>query len=219
MKRMVQFLAAILLASLVGACISTSTASYTAPSHRNSSLKSKRVLVMYNDRNIGLRRAAETAMVAALRKNGVNADNSMDLLPPGKLWHRRDVQAAAQSVRHKYEYFFAMGGALGVDKSYVPPTYVPGQSSSQVNVIGNTAYVTTTTTPGYTIGGGVVHLPRGRFAAWLHKFEDLRTDGKSSPAVWKSQTGAGGSRGVDFIELTKRAVSETMQQLKKDGLL
>jgi hypothetical protein len=135
----------------------------------------------------------------------------MDIVPPTQNLSRED--AAAQLISTGYEtvlVFFEAGKSA--TETYVPPTYHPGTSNSTVNVIGNTAYVNTYTSPGRTTGGYSISKPISAYkAALLHA--------QSGDVVWQAELSSRGSAFDDYKSLAKSAASTAISDLSTVGLL
>lgn len=202
-----RILLGLLGALLVGACVRADATSYTDPAAHTGQVY-ERVLVMAAGLPLDQAQAVEGAAVEAL---GPGAIPSMSAIP---LSVRENEEAFAAALEQ-----LAPDAALviyGIDAteivSQMPTTYWPGQTYGTVSVIGNSAYVNTYTTPGYTTGGGAVVVPRATFGAKV-------LDGETGATVWQANVNTRGSAFDDFVGLARGAAREAVAQARADGVL
>ena len=96
-------------------------------------------------------------------------------------------------------------------ESYIPPTFHPGQTTTEVNQIGNMAYATTYTSPGYTTGGYAVS------SSILNTLSTL-VDLKNGREIWRGEGSSSGDE-ISSINLILSAGEAAIGDLEQKGLI
>lgn len=208
---------ALVLFAFLSACVASNSVS-----HRNQSIapgtKYKKIMVVGLIYDLGARKSAEAAFVSRLRRYRVEAVSSLNHFAPSERVRRYRVKQIADT--HGYDAILYFRPTLrGRQARYIPPSYVPGTTNTKVNIIGDTAYVTTTRTPGYITGGHNVYLPWANYSAQLYDARSMREDGGRNTAAWLGRSNTGGSASVSFRKLRARAVSDIVKLMAKDGVI
>lgn len=194
---------------ILAGCAQTKMTSFTDPSRKDAP-KYLAAMVMGAGMGLEERQIAESEVVKDFAKYGKKAIRSVDVVPPTGTFSTAEQLDRIKNAEVDSVLIIALAGRDEVAQ-YIPPTYVPGQTTTTVNVIGNTAYATSNTTPGYTIGGGVVKKPRANYTVALY-------DAKSGQRVWIAEAASRGNAFASFNDLTVSASGEAVEKLFSDGL-
>lgn len=197
-------------ALVLAGCVQTDVSSFSDPANQPN-LSFKSILVVGAGMTLDERQLAEKTLTKKLLERGVTPISGMKWLPPTRDYSAQEEAEQIAKSGAEALLILALGDKDTVEV-YIPPTYHPGTTTSRVSVIGNTAYVTSTTSPGYTTGGGTVSKPRSTYKAALY---DLTTGNK----VWVADLSSRGAAVVKFSALTISASNSTIEKLVEDGLI
>jgi hypothetical protein len=203
---------ALLLCLLLTACVSTNVASQRLPAAHPDLQPFQSLLVFNSGMSLANAQRVENVMLEDLSKLGVTVYKGTNYLP---------YDAPAKDVVDVAEQLRVDGVLLVVErtskyiKSYVPPSYTPGTTSTKVQDLGDEILVTTTTTPGTYIGGYNTYSPFGLFAAHLFNFRDEGGSGK----VWLADINSGGNADATLDQVFEDVARETVKKLQADGMV
>ena len=199
----------VLAVLFVSGCVRTTVSSFTDPKFAGRSSFNS-VMVLGGEANLEQRKLSEAALYEALGTKGVRVEKSLSWLPPTRNY--TPEQMAAEIKRSGVATLLIVtASSKDVTESYVPPTYVPGQTYGTVNVIGNTAYMNTYTTPGYTYGGYTISKPQGTYRATLLSVATGET-------IWQADLSSRGNAFSTFEDLAISASKKTAAKLIEDGI-
>jgi hypothetical protein len=199
----------LILALAIAGCAQTDVYGYKDPKFASHRFQS--VIVYAPNMSLQEREIVETTAVTDLNSRGVSAIGSMAIVPPTRNLSQEDSAKALIESGYEGVLVFSEAGKSATE-TYVPPTYHPGSSTSSVNVVGNTAYVNTYTSPGYTTGGYSISKPISAYAAALLYM-------KSGEMAWQAELSSRGSAFDDYESLAKSAARTAVSELSSVGLL
>lgn len=197
------------LVLLVAACVITKTTSFVDPAYRNAPAYRSVIVVAVG---MGLEDSikAENELSTAFGARGVTVYRGIDLVPPTRNLSDAERATIFESSGAEAVLIFATRSE-SVNQSYVPPTYHPGTSTSYVSFIGNTAYVSTSTSPGFTTGGYTISKPRATHVAHV-------IDIPTGETVWKGEAKSRGSAFASFDDLMASAGKQFAERLREDRI-
>lgn len=201
---------ALMLAGLLAGCVRTQMSTYRDPNY-SSGYRLGKVLVVAAELPLAERQSVESRFVEELGKVRIQAVRGMDLLPITRHHTTEQIQEvlASNSID---SVLMMVGYTKSTDTSYVPPTYHSGQTSGTVSYVGNTAYLQTYTSPGYTTGGYSVRKPRFSYKINLH---DTQTGG----IVWTASAEAQGNAFTNPEDFGKSSAAATITKFVEEGLV
>ena len=208
MKKLVTLVCCLLLA----ACVNTEIASQRLPAAR-ADLQPFRSLFIFNaGMTLANTQRVENVMAEELTKLGVTTYKGTNYLAYDA--PANEVAAIADRLRVDGVLLLVERNSKYI-KSYVPPSYTPGTTSTNVQDLGDEILVTTTTTPGTYTGGYNVYSPYGSFAAHLFNFRSTGGSGK----VWLADISSGGSTDATLEQVFDDVGRETVKKLQADGMV
>ncbi|MDB5491319.1 MAG: hypothetical protein JWO78_1168 [Micavibrio sp.] len=208
MKRMILALC-LMGAAVLAACAPTTQttgASFTDPAYRGQRFAS--LVVEADKAGLQERQAIENGTAQALRKSGVNARTSLELLPPTREYSDSAVrqalgQTGAQGVIE------IIPAAKQIRERYFPPTYHAGIAHGRYGTGfgGGMMFGPGFYDPGYT-----VDEPRVTYNVTLYAVPGYRK-------VWTGEFRTDGSGGMDYGDVGSHFGSALVQRLQQDGLI
>lgn len=193
------------------ACTTTDTTGYVDPAYRNGEFQTKKVVVRVDGGTLEETDLAETAYAKKFSELGVDAIRYIDIVPPTRNYSDKKSIQIVKNTGADSLFVTYIGGKSEVE-SYVPPTYHPGTTTSSVNYVGNTAYVNTQTSPGYTTGGYSTSSPIMTSSSFL-------IDLKNGNNIWKADGFSSGYELSSFSDLAVSAGKSAINDLKAKGLI
>lgn len=207
---MKNFLVLTMLFALTG-CVTTKTTGFVDPEYKENAYQISSVIVRAEGATLEEAQLAEQRLVEKFNELGVHATKFMDIVPPTRNY--KDEKIARLLVKSGADSVFTVYVAdKATIESYVPPTYHPGTSTSYVNTIGNTAYVNTYTSPGYTSGGYSISKPS------MLTFSSL-VDLSNGNNIWQAEGESNGSAFASFSDLVVSAGLDAIADMKDKGLI
>ncbi|MCR9176153.1 MAG: hypothetical protein NXI19_09165 [Alphaproteobacteria bacterium] len=207
---MVKILSSFALVLLVTACVRTNLTSYTDP-QIPPTFQLGKTMVFAGSMPLAERIPVESKFVELLDAEGIEAVRGVDIIPPTQKMSKEQIAQTLMDSEIDQTIVFS-GYQKSLDSQYVPQTYTPGTSYSTVNVYGNTGYITTNTTPGYTTGGYTIKKPRFSYDINLH-------DARSGAILWTASADARGNAFADADGFAHSTAASTITKLKNDGLI
>lgn len=197
---------------LLAGCVSAKTTGFVDPDYRDRGYEVSKVVVQINGATMEETQLAEQKLSEKFNTHSVTAIKFTDIVPPTRDYSPEQV---ADLIRKTgADSLFSISISKDTVESYVPVTYHPGITTSEVNTYGNHSYVSTYTTPGYTSGGYSTSSP---IMASLSSLTDL----KESREVWRAegQASGGGWSGSAFPDLLIRIGTDAINDLAEKGIL
>ena len=184
---MKKFLLLSLCVALIG-CAETDMTGFVDPQYRN--YQASHVVVRVKGAKLDNTFSAEKEFAEQLSAHHVKVTKFTDIIPPTRSYSPTQEAAILKKTGADSLLTVEITGK-DMRESYIPPTFHPGQTTTQVNQIGNMAYATTYTSPGYTTGGYAVS------SSVLNTFSTL-VDLKNGREIWR---GEGSSSGDEISSL------------------
>ena len=194
-------------AVLVG-CASTEMTGFVDPQYTN--YQASHVVVRVKGAKLDNTFSAEKGFAEQLVAHHVKVTKFTDIIPP-----TRNYSPAQQAslLRKTGADSLLTVEITGKDtrESYIPPTFYPGQTTTQVNQIGNMAYATTYTSPGYTTGGYAVS------SSVLNTLSTL-IDLKNGREIWRGEGSSSGDE-ISSINLLLSAGEAAIDDLSAKAII
>ena len=187
---------------LLTACVRTNLDSINDAA--NTKTISRTLVVAYG-MDIGERKDVENSLVESLIEKDVNAFSSINIFPPLRDYSDEEFSEKINSLLIDSILFFEVTGK-SVSTAYLPPQYHAGTSHSTVNVVGNTAHVTTTQNPSYTTGGGTIEKPVGSYSMRVNLLPDNNT-------IWMANGDSEGSAFHSYSSVSVEVAKEVVNML------
>ncbi len=193
---------------LLAACVSTELSSQTDPDFRGAAFK--RVLIIAEFRDLGLRQTAEKKFVHEVREAGGFALTGSMLLPAGRPHSAEDIQRACR--KHKLDAFAVISAtAAGTTDHYVPPTWqTEGTAHETTDAQGKTTRTETSST--VQTGGYTFQTEWAQFSAALH-------DATSGRLAWTATATSKGNRFTKTKDIAKSIGGKVALSMLTDGIL
>lgn len=203
----------IILILFLSGCVTTKATGFIDPEYKKKGYQVSKVVVRIKNATLEETQIAEQMLAEKFNSHGVAVVKFTEIAPPTRNFTpKEEAKLLKKSGADSVFIIYAGNEGRGIAETYVPLTYHPGQTRSQVNVIGNTSYVQTHTTPGYTTGGYSVSQP---VMACLVSLIDL----KNGNQIWKAETISDGGSDNSFSDLIVSAGESAMEDMKAKGLL
>jgi hypothetical protein len=199
----------VILALALAGCVSTTTTGFVDPQYRSYKVSS--VVVRAKGATMEEAFAAEQKFAEKFDAHNIKVIKFTDLAPPTRNYTveqeaRLLKKSGADSIFTVY-----VAGRDSIER-YVPPTYHAGQTTSYVNKIGNIAYVSTYTTPGYTTGGYSTSKP---IMAIFSSLIDLRNGNN----IWQAEGRSSGGESSSYLDLLLDAGDSAIEDIINKGLI
>ena len=190
------------------ACASTRTFGYLDPDYQNN-YKVTQVIVSF--KGVGLDEVFqfENKIIQRLSVYNVKGIRYTAIIPPTKNY--TDDEWGVKIKESGADALLTISIARDSVTSYVPQTYHSGSTTNKVNTVGNTSYVSTTTSPGYTTGGYELSAP---ITFTISSLIDI----KNGNTVWKAETSGSGSEFSTFSELLELTLDDIVIDMNDKGL-
>ena len=190
------------------ACASTRTFGYLDPDYQNN-YKVTQVIVSF--KGVGLDEVFqfENKIIQRLSVYNVKGIRYTAIIPPTKNY--TDDEWGVKIKESGADALLTISIARDSVTSYVPQTYHSGSTTNKVNTVGNTSYVSTTTSPGYTTGGYELSAP---ITFTISSLVDI----KNGNTVWKAETSGSGSEFSTFSELLELTLDDIVIDMNDKGL-
>jgi hypothetical protein len=153
---------------------------------------------------------AEKQFAEQLAAHHVKVTKYSDLIPPTRSYSPSQETALLRKTGADSLLTIEITGK-DTRESYIPPTFHPGQTTTQINQIGNTAYATTYTSPGYTTGGYAVS------SSVLNTLSTL-VDLKNGREIWRGEGRSSGDE-ISSINLILSAGGAAIEDLSEKGIV
>ncbi len=202
-----RILIAFAFTAILAGCADTNVTSVSNLSVRQDQ-PFKRLLISATKMPLDEALAVEKALAKKLNASGTFAIRKMAVLPPTEKYTNAQVAKVMRSYNLDGILIISLGNK-STQVNYVPPTYHPGTSTGTVKFIGNTAYVNTSTTPGYTTGGYSISKPQALYSASLYDY-------RSGKRVWLATGKSRGNAFADYKDLGASMATETVDKLISD---
>lgn len=189
-------------------CASTDMTGFVDPQYKN--YHASHVVVRVKGASLDNTFKAEQEFAKQLTAHNIKATAFTNLIPPTRSYS--PSQEAALLRKTGADSFLTVA-ITGTDskETYIPPTFHPGQTTTQINQIGNMAYASTYTAPGYTTGGYAV-------SSSVLKTLSTLVDLKKGREIWR---GEGSSTGDEesSLNLVLSAGEAAIGDLGEKGIL
>lgn len=200
-------------AVLLAGCVTTNTTGYVDPDYRKSGYEVSKVVIQVTGATMEETQIAEQKLSEKFNAHNVETIKYTDIVPPTRNYSDQKIVSLINKTGA--DSLFSISIGKDIVESYVPATYHPGTTTSQVNTVGNYSYVTTSTSPGYTTGGYSTSSP---VMASLSNLVDL----KKRREVWRAEGQASGDNSwtsISFADLLVSIGSDAIDDLVEKGLL
>lgn len=204
---MKKFLLLSLCAALVG-CAETDMTGFVDPQYRN--YQASHVVVRVKGAKLDNTFSAEKEFSEQLATHHVKVTKFTDIIPPTRSYSPTQEAAILKKTGADSLLTVEITGK-DTRESYIPPTFHPGQTTTQVNQIGNMAYATTYTSPGYTTGGYAVS------SSVLNTLSTL-VDLKNGREIWRGEGSSLGDE-ISSLNLILSAGNAAIADLGAKGIL
>ncbi len=190
------------------ACASTKTFGYLDPDYQNN-YKVTQVIVSF--KGVGLDEVFqfENKIIQRLSVYNIKGIRYTAIIPPTKNY--TDDEWGVKIKESGADALLTISIARDSVTSYVPQMYHSGSTTSTVNTVGNTSYVSTTTSPDYTTGGYQLSAP---ITFTMSSLIDI----KNGNTVWKAETSGSGSEFSTFSELLELTFDDIITDMNDKGL-
>lgn len=189
-------------------CASTDMTGFVDPQYKN--YHASQVVVRIKGAKLNDTFKAEQEFAEQLTAHHIKVTKFTDIIPP-----TRSYSPSQETVLLKKTGADSLLTVeiIGKDtrETYIPPTFHPGQATTQINQIGNMAYATTQTAPGYTTGGYSVS------SSVLNTLSTL-VDLKNGREVWRGEGSSSGDE-VEPLNLLLSAGKAAIDDLSEKGVL
>lgn len=189
-------------------CAYTDMTGFVDPQYKN--YQSSHIIVRVKGVKLEHTLNAEQELVEQLAGHHIKATKFTDIIPPTRSYSPADEASLLKKGGADSLLTIEVTGN-DTKQTYIPSTFHPGQTTTQINQIGNIAYATTRTSPGYTTGGYAVS------SSVMNTLSTL-VDLKNGREVWR---GEGASAGGDksSLNLLLSAGEASIDDLAEKGIL
>ena len=189
-------------------CASTDMTGFVDPQYKN--YHASHVVVRVKGAKLDNMFKAEQEFAKQLTAHHIKVTKFSDLIPPTRSYSPSQETALLRKAGADSLLTVEITGK-DTRESYIPPTFHPGQTTTQVNQIGNMAYATTYTSPGYTTGGYAVS------SSVLNTISTL-VDLKNGREIWRGEGSSSGDE-VYHLNLLLSAGEAAIDDLSEKGIL
>ena len=189
-------------------CASTDMTGFVDPQYKN--YHASHVVVRVKGAKLDNTFSAEKEFAEQLAAHHIKVTKFSDLIPPTRSYSPSQETALLRKTGADSLLTLEIRGK-DTRESYIPPTFHPGQTTTQVNQIGNMAYATTYTSPGYTTGGYAVS------SSVLNTISTL-VDLKNSREIWRGEGSSSGDE-ISSISLLLSAGEAAIDDLSAKAII
>lgn len=198
----------ILFALTLTACATTETTGFVDPAYRDGNFKVKKVVIEIYDASLEETLSAEKKLAEKFASYGVEPIKFTDIAPPTRKYTPKEKTKLIKKTGANS--LFTLYSQKGSYKSDIPATYHAGTTNTYVNTFGNTAYITTQSTPGYITGGySVTEL----MVSTICTLKDT----KNGNTVWRAEGFTDGE--ASYVDMIINAGTDAIKDLNSKGLL
>lgn len=203
----------IVLVFILTGCVSiqTKTTGFIDPLYKDSGYQVSKIVLRIQGATLEETQTAEQKLAKKLSAHYVNVIKFMDIAPPTRAYTQEE-KAKLLRASGAGSVFTIYITKKGTSEVYIPPVYVPGTTTSQVSVIGNTAYIDTRNTPGHMLGGHSIWLPT---MTCLSTLVDLR----NWKEIWRAESQSVGRWSSSFSDLLVDIGEDTITDMERKKLL
>lgn len=196
-----------LCAALTG-CAETDMTGFVDPQYKN--YHASHVVVRVKGAKLENTFNAEQDFTKKLTDLHLKATRYTDVIPPTRSYSSSQETALLRNTGADSLLIVEITGK-DTKETYIPPTFHPGQTTTQINQIGNTAYATTYTSPGFTTGGYSVS------SSTLNTLSTL-VDLKNGRQIWRGEGASSGDE-INSLELLLSAGEAAINDLSAKSIL
>lgn len=189
-------------------CASTDMTGFVDPQYKN--YHASHVVVRVKGAKLDNTFSAEQEFAKQLTAHHIKVTKFSDLIPPTRSYSPSQETALLRKTGADSLLTVEITGK-DTRESYIPPTFHPGQTTTQVNQIGNMAYATTYTSPGYTTGGYAVS------SSVLNTISTL-VDLKNGREIWRGEGSSSGDE-ISSINLLLSAGEAAIDDLSAKAII
>lgn len=204
---MKKLLSLVLCIALAG-CATTDMTGFVDPQYKN--YHANQVIVRVKGARLDDTLKAEQAFAEQLKAHNIKATKFTDIIPPTRSYSAAQEAALLRKTGADSLLTIHITGKDSVE-TYIPPVFHSGQTTTQMNQIGNMVYATTQTAPGYTTGGYAVS---STVMNTLSTFVDL----KNGREIWRGDGSSSGDE-VEPLNLLLSAGEAAIGDLAEKGVL
>ena len=194
--------------AVLAGCASTDMTGFVDPQYKN--YHASHVVVRVKGAKLDNTFSAEKEFAAQLAAHHIKVTKFSDLIPPTRSYSPSQETALLRKTGADSLLTVEITGK-DTRESYIPPTFHPGQTTTQVNQIGNMAYATTYTSPGYTTGGYAVS------SSVLNTLSTL-IDLKNGREIWRGEGSSSGDE-ISSINLLLSAGEAAIDDLSAKAII
>lgn len=196
------------LCAVLAGCAETDMTGFVDPQYKN--YHASHVVVRVKGAKLDNTFNAEQEFAKQLAAHHVRATKFTDIIPPTRNYSPSQEASILKKTGADSLLTVEVTGK-DTTESYIPPTFHPGQTTTQVNQIGNMAYATTYTSPGYTTGGYAVS------SSVLNTLSTL-VDLKNGREIWRGEGSSSGDE-ISSINLLLSAGEAAINDLSAKSIL
>jgi hypothetical protein len=189
-------------------CAKTDMTGFVDPQYKNYHVS--HVVVRVKGANLDNTLNAEQEFANQLTARQVKVTKFSDIIPPTRSYSPSQETALLRKTGADSLLTVEITGK-DTTETYIPPTFHPGQSTTQINQIGSMAYATTYTSPGFTTGGYVVS------SSVLNTLSTL-VDLKNGRQIWRGEGSSSGDE-ISSISLLLSAGEAAINDLGAKSIL
>lgn len=194
--------------AVLAGCASTDMTGFVDPQYKN--YHASHVVVRVKGAKLDNTFSAEKEFAEQLAAHHIKVTKFSDLIPPTRSYSPSQETALLRKAGADSLLTVEITGK-DTRESYIPPTFHPGQTTTQVNQIGNMAYATTYTSPGYTTGGYAVS------SSVLNTLSTL-IDLKNGREIWRGEGSSSGDE-ISSINLLLSAGEAAIDDLSAKAII
>lgn len=196
------------ICALLTGCAETDMTGFVDPQYKN--YHASHVIVRVKGAKLNNTFSAEKKFAEQLAIHDVKATKFTDIIPPTRNYKPSQENSLLKKTGADSVLTVEIT-STDTREAYIPPTYYPGQTTTQVNQIGNMAYATTYTSPGYTTGGYAVS------SSVLNTLSTL-VDLKNGREIWRGEGSSSGDE-ISSVDLLLSAGQAAIADLEAKGLI
>lgn len=196
------------LCALLAGCAETDMTGFVDPQYKNYHVS--HLVVRVKGAKLDNTLNAEQAFAKQLAERHVKVTKYTDVIPPTRSYSATQETVLLRKTGADSLLTIEITGK-DTKETYIPPTYHPGQTTTQVSQIGNTAYANTYTTPGFTTGGYSVS------SSVLNTLSTL-VDLKNGREIWRGEGASSGDE-INSLELLLSAGEAAINDLSAKTIL
>lgn len=200
-------LSLVLCIALAG-CATTDMTGFVDPQYKN--YHANQVIVRVKGARLDDTLKAEQEFAEQLRTHNIKTAKFTDIIPPTRSYSAAQEASLLKKTGADSLLTVEITGKDSKE-TYIPPTFHPGQTTTQMNQIGNMAYATTYASPGYTTGGYAVS------STVMNTLSTL-VDLKNGREIWRGEGSSSGDE-VEPLNLLLSAGEAALEDLAEKGIL